>query len=355
MQSYNAIKKLIKEKKLEIVYVLSPPRTASTAIHISLTQNSDGQILEPFNVKKRDNFSEGCKHILERTNQLFKKKQQWPIRLVVKDIARNINLDEWGLLKEITGFFVFTIREPSLSIYSFLKRRVNPYDSDKFGYEKALKLSDKIPEEAWHDSSWLKIKFFLDDINQEEKSRKKISILSDLSLRLDPEKTMRNLSKKFGWLPFNDRLIKNWEKGVGKNLYSPPYKTQDYKTYRKRLFKNIWIKEAIWSNSFKPINPEKDSPRDLTKLPINIRDYYALEMLPTYIYFISRKENDSKLDSLEEIRQMARINPIEAYFNLRRSYPQEKKLLNKLEKQIKRQAPFTFSIIKVYLNKQWIC
>ena len=316
MDAYNNLQELTNKKKLETVYIFSPPRTMSTALHISLTQNSDGQILEPFNVKKRDSFSEGCSHILKRARQLFQQKGRWPIRLVIKDIAKNITFREWQFLKKITRYFVFVVREPTLSLSSLLVRRVNSYDSDDLGYEEILPYLDRLPEKVWHDPSWRKIKKFLIDLEKDDRYRSSISIISNLGLRLNPEEVMKKLSKKFGWLPFNSRLIKNWQKGVGTSIYSPPYKDQDLKTHKERFFKNIWIKEAIWSNRFKPLDKEKDFPKPIQKLPPKMISYCFEEMMPVYIYFLSREFNDSR-PPLDKLDKLIAINPIESYVLLK--------------------------------------
>jgi len=359
INSYQGLQQLVKQKRLEIIYVIAPPRTMSTVIHIALTQSCDGQIMEPFNLKKRDGFNEGCQLILNRVNQIFDEKGRWPIRLVIKDIAKNIKFKEWQSIKNIFSYCVFTVREPTLSLSSLLIRRANDYDSNELSYSAVIRRAESLSKEYWHDISWRKIDRFLTDVEEEFNYRFPVSIISSLSLCLDPIGTMRKLSVKFGWKPFNHQLVKDWQKAIGTDIYSPPYINQDPITYKKRFFRNTWIKKAIWSTSFKPLDQAQDSPRDIGQWPKKMQKYLLEEVLPVYVRFVGHDFNDSR-PPIRKVNKLIKINPLEAYVLLstyKNLKPNEEKirknLLNKASILLKDLAPIIFlQLEKIKINSQ---
>ena len=131
--SRKCLKKAIDSGELELIHVISARRTLSTVFQVALTEVGHGQINEPFHHRKCDSFDEGCVLITQRVEKLLSQTKDRPIRLVVKDLADNLNLEEWRWLLALSGLVVLVVREPTLHFFSLLRRRVN----DLFEYDSS--------------------------------------------------------------------------------------------------------------------------------------------------------------------------------------------------------------------------
>jgi len=356
--SFKELEQLVSNRDLEIVYIVSPPRTISTVFSIALTEAGEGQIHEPLHPRRRDSFDEACSLIIERSNNLqIGKKKDAPVRLVVKDLAKYISRKEWEQLSKLSQHFVFTVREPTLQFFSLLRRRVHGlygYHLDDLSNDQVLAHLDRLTEDKWHDNSWNQLELFLKFVEQEDLSDKG-AIISGLSLRLDPLNVMRRLSERFDWMPFNPRLADNWSRASGPNFYHPPFKNDQPMLDKDRVIISGWITPALKSSSFLPLG-EKDRPIPITSYPQPMQQYILNEVFPVYVRMLTHPLNISRpsFSALQkpinqEGHTLGDINPIETYIlvsgygNLDQEGEQQRQaMVRELEEKLQTEHPLLF-------------
>lgn len=323
--SLEKLTNFVNQGDLEITQILSPPRTLSTVLSIALTEIADGQVHEPLNDRRRNSFNEGCQLIIDRVEELRgENRTEGALHLIVKDLAKHVTPEEWQELKRLAHQLVFVVREPSLQIFSLIRRRVTGailgYNSSNVSDDKVFDNLGVVSQEAWIDNSWSNLELFLNDVEVTEGLPEKTVIVSELSLRLDPIGTMRRMSEKFGWLPFNEKLAGGWTKAVGSKFYHPPFKGQDPELDSEGIILSGWINQAVRNTSFLPLNKSRDQPIPINRYPQRTKEYILDQIFPVYVRMLLHPLNIS-YPSWEvlvhpvtsEGDTLGDINPIETY------------------------------------------
>ena len=137
MKNFFRVKELVDTGKLEIISIISPVRTVSsiTSRCFSGHPQIDTECLQPFHLKystpynpPTDREEDGYALILENYQKAAAKKDTGKIRIVVKEMARNISTGEqlirWSSL---TKNPLVTIRNPILSIESLIRQGVQSF------------------------------------------------------------------------------------------------------------------------------------------------------------------------------------------------------------------------------------
>jgi hypothetical protein len=324
MDYYNTLKELAKNGHLEILYIVSPPRTLSTILEICLSEYGDGQIHEPFHKRRRLDFNDGCRIIYERYLYLSDKLNKKHIKLVIKDLSKFVKLDEWQMLLEISNRFVFTVREPSRQIFSVASRYANDldnYDVDNLSYEQILSNLDRIPFEDLADKYWRNLQYLFDatveHLNSRVGKNKCVAIVSGITFRHDVADSITKLLLQLNIKLALDKFIGNWSVGSSKNFYRPEYIINN--TDKDKDFRNgAWLGSALNSTEFNKLNLEDDSPVDIGIYDKKLQNYFLTDILPVYVDMYFNKYNVCK-PSIEfvfghafENSDLFRINPIES-------------------------------------------
>ncbi|MBU0974264.1 hypothetical protein KKD03_01020 [Patescibacteria group bacterium] len=323
--SRNELKELIDDGRLDITQIISPTRTISTGLSIALAENGDGQIQEPFHHLRRQSFEEGLDIILRRAKELLsRKRDKENVHLIIKDIAKYLSDDEWEELLGLVTNIVFTVREPTQTLFSILRRRINDqvkFGSDSLSEAEVLERISLISEEKWRDESWNRISGFLS--KAQERGKEKIVIISGLSLRYSPHAVLERLSKMFEWYPFNENMVDNWQVARGEKFFNPPpiYAPQEYVTGTDEngIVLTEYYRTAVTSKGFAPLNKDKDISVSLETFTEPMQNYLLDELMPIYFYFLRHELNISRPSIIELLSQidnsqprLDEFNPIEA-------------------------------------------
>ncbi len=299
--SYELLANLVKEGKLCIIYIDSIPRSASTALEISLTHGAHGQVNEPFSNHK--NCGEAYKIIFEYVKMLMEKNvgHNQEINLIVKEMAFSLPEDDWKQWVKIVSKFIFIMREPHLQIYSFLRERVrgtchNPTNEQilKHGVDIDIALA----QQKYMPLSWLHLKKHIAIL--EENLRvdplKRMVIVEGTLLSTKPYNIIRKITDKLG-INFCANMITGWTKATKDKFYDPG-------NMKEKGAKNSWYDKAINSTCFKlPIT--KIVPLD--KFPGGIQKYITNVALPIYIEllrscFFCGPETLDEIESIIDIK-----------------------------------------------------
>jgi len=309
----NSLKELVSSGKLELVYIVSPPRCLSTAMEIAVTETADGQINEPFHSMRSASFDEGCQLLVDRYRGLAGEMQdKATIRLVVKDLIRHTGASDWTRLLGLSKEVIFMVREPSLQLYSLLKRRVNDraeFNGDKLTEEQVIAGIPNVPLNRVIDDTWSR----LGEVWERSQDCRPV-VVSQLSFLQDPRGSLDRLSSYFKWSVPTERILSGWEKGAGQKFYIPEPK---YHLDGRMVHSSAgaWLREAFNSRGFQPLDPKDDKPRPIGIYPESIKRYFLEQMLPTYIEMMMCSQNLSRPDfaEIEKANALYDINPIESY------------------------------------------
>ncbi len=144
----------VAEGTLRLFSVIGLPRANGTALSIALTQSPtiDGQLNEPFShpvakISRYDrqrtdsrSFDDGCRHIVERVDQLsnrapgsFARRTRGPSALMLHDHAKDFSEQELRALEPLVEHVIFVIREPVKNALSRFTRLLNEMFSEEGG------------------------------------------------------------------------------------------------------------------------------------------------------------------------------------------------------------------------------
>lgn len=133
---YAKLLALKNEGKFRAYYILSPPRTNSTAFQLALAQAPEiqGQLNEPLFLpdvipmpigEGRGDFDSRCDVIVAKLDKIASGQHSLPIDLVINDMTGHIMRDEMHRLIDLTDKWVVTIRHPQIQALSFLTRIID--------------------------------------------------------------------------------------------------------------------------------------------------------------------------------------------------------------------------------------
>ena len=337
---YQILMQMVKDGSLDVIYVISPPRTFSTVMEIALTELGDGQIHEPFHKRSRKTFNEGCKLIYDRVLWLQNKLDRRNIRLIIKDLSKSLSEDDWKKLQKLAQRFVFTVREPSRQLFSLATRYANVLagTEDELTIEEVIERIPEMPFEDLLDNYWRNLYNLFNltktHIKESELSvQKYIALVSGGTFRAELDNTIPILLKQLNLNQDNIALSSKWTKGNGDNFYKPPYvievaeKNKDYKN-------GSWLGKAIHSDAFGELS-NADSPYDIDIYSHELQAYISDEILDPYVRMYLDLNHQAKpdfgyVDSKTFAQSLlATINPPEAYL-LVKSYENHSKWGNSL-------------------------
>ncbi len=367
MDYYSKLKELVSNDRLEILYIMSPPRTLSTILEIALAEYGDGQIHEPFHRRNRKSFNNGCRIIYERVCELQSLSGKNSIKLVIKDISKYVTPDEWRLLTEIANRFIFTIREPSRQMFSLASRYANDVNDleDSLNYKQIIANLPKIPFDDlaanyWENTLQL-LKITEEHVRTVRSSRihKYLLVISSASFRYDIDGSVKKLLARLELKVSPQTILKDWRVGSGKNFFRPSAVMGNI-IEDKNISKGPWLGRAINSRSFSSINIKQDSPQDIDIYDKSLQRYFLQTILPTFVEIYLSESNACKPDPSSVLSQdfiksaLAKINPIESYLLTKSLLPQNpnqriiaRQNCLKLERNIKNRYPY---IAEVFLN-----
>lgn len=125
---YPKLKHAVKSGKLKIFFLVSPPRSSSTALERAISQSPsiDLQINDPWAIYETDDKEEQTyNYIWSRINPLL--LSQETITLLIKNVADYIPPgDFWKRQQQLVAHTIFLIRNPFLSLESLIKIEMNP-------------------------------------------------------------------------------------------------------------------------------------------------------------------------------------------------------------------------------------
>jgi hypothetical protein len=348
MGHFEELRTLVNNDDLEIIHISGPARGGTTPLEISMAECGDGLINEPFHFRRRDSFDEGCGSVLSRARTLLDTSNHRPIRLIAKDLAKYLTLEEWQKLMELVRCVIFSIREPTLYFRSLIARRANEvlddFRGDNLSEDRIFAMLGQIPPEKWMETSWQNLISFL---QAAEKKGLPFAVVSNLSLRADPIQSLTDISDNLGIQDIDAvRMATKWTVGTGSGFYTPPMRgigPQSFETIRK----SAWLNKALSSNGFIPLSKKDDSPCDLSRYEEGMSYYVINTILPLYFELMGQKTNPSfrHPQFLKLIRDISNINTIEAYalaVHYQKQYPHStelERIITELERKLAFEAP----------------
>jgi len=335
---FEKLKQLVSTGELEILYIISPPRTLSTVFEIALSEYGNGQIHEPFHQRRRKDFNDGCRIVYERIIQLQQQFKNQPAKIVIKDLSKFIGPEEWEQLVNLANRFIFVIREPSGQIFSMASRYANDlddYDVDKLNYQQILANLPRIPFEDLALNYWENLLRLL-NITEEyliksmnEPRQKYLAIISSITFRYDPLDSIKKLLKHFNLDIDPVKILKDWKVGSGENFFRPKYIVND--TDKDKEFrKGAWLGYAINSCSFDSLDPKHDAPKDIDIYDDQLQNYFLTNILPVFIEMYLNKNNICKPNADFVLSEsfiestLPKSNPIESYLLCKSFLPKNK-------------------------------
>lgn len=362
---YRKLEELSLSGELEILYILSPPRTLSTILEIALAEYGDGQIHEPFHKRSRRDFNEGCRIIYERVLHLQEQQNKRHIKIVVKDISKYISTEEWRRLVKLTSRVIFTIREPSRQLFSLASRYANDLDGveDQYGLEQIIANIPRMPFEDLAWNYWENLLSLLETTKayfKDKHSRnKQVAIISSATFRYDVPDSIRKLLVQLDMNLEPQKIMKDWTVGRGENFFQPGNILKNA-IVDKDIKNGPWLGLAINSTSFAPLDPKKDAPLDIDIYDYRLRSYFAAHIMPVYVTIYLDSNNVCKPDedvvlSKEFLKStLTRANSIEALLLTRSYTPSDAKLSEVqkhnekyLERLIEDEYPYIAKIFRI--------
>lgn len=332
MNYFKALEYLVSSGQLEILYIISPPRTFSTVLEIALAEYGHGQIHEPFHKRRRVDFNDGCRIVHDRFLKLSNENKERPVKLVIKDLSKFVNPDEWKTLIKLAKNFVFTIREPSRQIFSMASRYANDldnYDVDNLTHEQILINLPRIPFEDLAFGYWenlLELFNITKDHVPPFKGAKNLVVVSGATFRYNILDSLSKLVEHLNLDVDPNKLLKNWTVGTGSNFYRPEY-IVNKQTGDETFFRGAWLGPALSSTTFQELNPKHDFPKDIDIYDNHLQRYFLDNILPVYVRMYLDDRHVCKPD-IRVVTNMTFSNsllvkssPIEAYL-LCNSFPE---------------------------------
>ncbi|MEM7538684.1 MAG: hypothetical protein AAF639_41355 [Chloroflexota bacterium] len=285
--------------QLAIYYIDAPPRTAGSALHRAIAQATDADAYEPFHIPPNA-FMKGLEGIHAQVEAALARpaRPDKPVRIVVKEIARYLNEEEWQQWSQLVDHFVFVVRDPLLQLYSMVLRTANDwhagYGSHQLSDAEAWAQADQIGR-IFRDGgtvngrpippnferlSWQSLETHLTLLDQQmqqiQQAENRVTIVDSSLLRADPKAQMTELFSRLQ-LPTDDatltRCVSGWHVGHVQRDDCP----QD-DAYRNKV------------NSAQGLMPPLDNAPLFTEMPRVFQQYLVDIALPTYQRFLARKE-----------------------------------------------------------------
>lgn len=345
MDYYGKLKALVKNGELEILYIMSPPRTLSTVLEIALAEYGDGQIHEPFHRRNRTDFNDGCRIVYQRVVELQGQLNRKNIKIVLKDISKYITPEEWKQLVELADRFVFTLREPSRQIFSLASRYANDVDGleDDLNYQQIIANLPKIPFEDLAANYWENLLALLNITEEhlaktnETSKQKYLAIISGATFKYDAEDSIKKLLVQLELTVDPNKVLKGWKVGSGENFFKPNAIMSGI-IEDKDIRKGPWLGRAINSSSFSSIDSKQDAPQDINIYDDHLQDYFLKNILPAFVKMYLDENNICKPDisvvtGKDFVKSdLAMANPIEAYL-LTKSFSQQHSTQNTMLEQ----------------------
>jgi hypothetical protein len=359
--SLQRLRNLVREGKLEITQILSPPRSMSTILEIALAQSADAQVHEPFRVMagKKD-VVQACDTILAKVRELSR-TNTGPHRIVVKDIAEFTPL-EWQAWMPLVQHFVFIVREPLLQTHSLMQvsaryalSRHLPRQIAKtvwralragcptslvglaeqqahnllhpvFGCrarpdaEQMRRALPAIQQSVFtlNDNSYRILISTMNAVEEHVRTlpTKTLVVLEGLGLKMAPARTLERITTTFGW---SGTPATPWTEGVGNRFYDRyPIGGVD----ENGVTNSLWHRRAALSHRIDPIDPQQDAPPTLRWFPALLQDQICRQGLPTYMRILmhpkvvslpTAEELVAPLSGITSGARLEDINPVATY------------------------------------------
>ena len=272
--SYRNLKNLVDSNRIELISVVSIPRSVSTAFSRAISQGQNKFFInEAFN-RQKFNLEEGCNTILKAFYDLEHTHNNEKITIVIKNMARNLSEEMFNSMNDLSKYTFFTIREPAVQISSLVTRIVNDlqhgYGTD-FIDQKSLNSAQIIEACLFLENSPVSNDFSKaswGEIYNHYKSARNLNISV-----IDAEKFLNNSEEVISEACFQagisfdkNKIISGWDKNyINANIgYNDSLSNE----------KHAWTKEAFSNN--KIINYKSRTPIDpllfTDELRIDIHD-----------------------------------------------------------------------------------
>lgn len=250
MNSYHTLLHLRQEQKFSMIYIDAIPRSMSTALEIALTEICDIQINEVFNRGTSD-IEISAKVLL----QMLERRDLGNSKLAVvsKNIASEIQINDFIDWVNICDLVIFTIRDPLLQTISLIERIGNDFlvqrgandlsfeDLTRFGPEIDHIFANKY---AFKRNSWEHI---LEHLKLVKTRNDQYVILDGTLLSFFPSIHLAKISSMIG-RKFSDSSISNWHKASQKKFFNPNHYDSDLD--EQGISRNAWIRKAHSSTKF---------------------------------------------------------------------------------------------------------
>ena len=269
---------LVESEDLNLINIVSVPRSMSTMLGRLLCQGAEGSIFinEPFNRNNID-IELASERILESIDKLgsYSGKKQ----IVLKNMATYLTDEAFSFITELSHKTIYSVRDPIFQIGSLVTRMANDLacgtGSDKLKEnEVELYLDDVVNlllesnlSENFSRTGWRDLRRHFDNYNEQNN----IIISDGNNLTNNPTMEIPRLCEKLG-IVFCDAMVSGWENGFDNwNTQSSIFNTKI----------NAWTKDAatnigVVKNDRKPI--------DMNKLPSALVDHIYDTALPAYRY-----------------------------------------------------------------------
>ncbi|HSX35466.1 MAG TPA: hypothetical protein VLH84_00865 [Patescibacteria group bacterium] len=120
--AYETLQKLTETGRLEIIHLVAPPRSSSTALERALSNSPDvtAQINDPWSLYDADREAQTYDYILSRVAAVL--PTEGLARVVIKDIADYIPPGSaWDAMTALVKHTIFLVREPLLAMESMMQ------------------------------------------------------------------------------------------------------------------------------------------------------------------------------------------------------------------------------------------
>ncbi len=301
-------------------YIIGPKRCGTTILLKAVGQNEliEKAVLESMQEFRAKTFEEGLENISNLLGEF-----EGPV--VAKDVASSILTDEhyWPEVEKRVGNVLMVVKEPTLSLRSFVIRLINDklfgFGSNEADEETILENIGNIDLQIWLDQGWNRLAKLVEMTDKPE-LKDKLTIVSSLSLRLNPEGVMQRLCERLS-LPFSMDMVDDLTKVTEESLLCTPIKYPpkgmlDEKRWReaienkKVLLDGYWT-PAIESTKIKPLDIDTDGSVDLSFFTPGMFNYYETVARPVFEQIVKNPANVSKPQTQAEWDLLEQINPLE--------------------------------------------
>lgn len=287
--SFKILKKLVDSNNIELISIVSIPRSVSTAFSRSISQGRDSFFInEPFNRQELD-MEKGCKSILEAYFKFKNTRGNKKSTIIIKNMARNLSGEMYSGLMRLSNYTFFTIRDPAIQISSLITRVANDIqngdgtdfiDQKKLTRQQITKacmfLESSPVSSNFSKAGWEAIYEHFKSTNNSNKS----TIEGDEFINNPSHVIIKacNLAR----IAFDsDKMILGWEKNyINANTgYGVRIPDENH----------AWTKEAFSNNVV--INKKSRTPIDLSLYTEGLRNYISNVAAPIYDSMLEKKND----------------------------------------------------------------